>query len=66
MDYSDLDSGCFAAAFAVVAPPDARIVFSIAVRSGGFGDDELRDAGAIGIYDTPGDLAADLDNTPLA
>ncbi len=39
---------------------------AIAVRSGGFGDDELRDAGAIAIYDTPGDLAASLDDTPLA
>ncbi len=34
---------------------------AIAVRSGGFGDDELRDAGAVAIYDTPADLAADLD-----
>jgi HAD superfamily hydrolase (TIGR01509 family) len=33
---------------------------AIAVRSGGFGDDELRDAGAIAIYDTPGDLAKAL------
>jgi len=39
---------------------------AIAVRSGGFGDDELRDAGAVGIYDTPGDLAESLDDTPLA
>jgi HAD superfamily hydrolase (TIGR01509 family) len=39
---------------------------AIVVRSGGFGDDELRDAGAVGIYDTPGDLAAALDDTPLA
>jgi HAD superfamily hydrolase (TIGR01549 family) len=39
---------------------------AIAVRSGGFGDDELRDAGAIAIYDTPGDLAAALDHTDLA
>jgi HAD superfamily hydrolase (TIGR01509 family) len=39
---------------------------AIVVRSGGFGDDELRDAGAVGIYDTPGDLAAALDETPLA
>jgi len=39
---------------------------AIAVRSGGFGDEELRNAGAIGIYDTPGDLAAHLDDTPLA
>jgi HAD superfamily hydrolase (TIGR01509 family) len=39
---------------------------AIAVRSGGFGDDELQDAGAVGIYDTPGDLAKALDDTPLA
>jgi HAD superfamily hydrolase (TIGR01509 family) len=39
---------------------------AIAVRSGGFGDDELRDAGAIAIHDTPGDLLAALDETPLA
>lgn len=38
---------------------------AIAVRSGGFGDDELREAGAIAIYDTPGDLAKALDDTPL-
>jgi len=38
---------------------------AIAVRAGGFGDDELRDAGAIAIYDTPGDLAEALDETPL-
>ena len=39
---------------------------AIVVRSGGFGDDELRDAGAIAIYDTPGDLAKALGDTPLA
>jgi HAD superfamily hydrolase (TIGR01509 family) len=39
---------------------------AIAVRSGGFGDDELRTAGAVDIYDTPADLLADLDATPLA
>ena len=39
---------------------------AIAVRSGGFGDEELRDAGAVGIYDTPGDLVEALDATPLA
>jgi HAD superfamily hydrolase (TIGR01549 family) len=39
---------------------------AIAVRSGGFGDDELRDAGAVAIYDTPGDLAASLDETDLS
>ncbi len=35
------------------------------VRSGGFGDDELRDAGAVELYDTPADLVAALDGTPL-
>jgi HAD superfamily hydrolase (TIGR01509 family) len=39
---------------------------AIVVRSGGFGDDELNDAGAVAVYDTPGDLAADLGETPLA
>lgn len=39
---------------------------ALAVRSGGFGDDELRDAGAVGIYDTPADLTAALDATALA
>jgi HAD superfamily hydrolase (TIGR01509 family) len=39
---------------------------AIVVRSGGFGDDELRNAGAVGIYDTPGDLAEELDDTALA
>ncbi|MFB8757599.1 HAD family hydrolase [Streptomyces sp. NPDC059852] len=39
---------------------------AIVVRSGGFGDDELRNAGAIALYDTPGDLAKALDDTPLA
>jgi HAD superfamily hydrolase (TIGR01509 family) len=39
---------------------------AIGVRSGGFGDDELRQAGAIALYDTPGDLANALDDTPLA
>ncbi|MFK4865557.1 HAD family hydrolase [Streptomyces sp. CSMPJR101] len=36
------------------------------VRSGGFGDDELRKAGAAALYDTPADLAKALDDTPLA
>jgi hypothetical protein len=39
---------------------------AIVVRSGGFGDDEFREAGAIAIYDTPGDLAKALGDTPLA
>ena len=39
---------------------------AIVVRSGGFGDDELRDAGAIAVYDTPADLTAALDDTDLS
>jgi HAD superfamily hydrolase (TIGR01509 family) len=39
---------------------------AIVVRSGGFGDDELREAGAVAIYDTPADLMAALDETDLA
>ena len=39
---------------------------TIVVRSGGFGDDELREAGAVAIYDTPADLTAALDETDLA
>ena len=38
---------------------------AIVVRSGGFGDDELTEAGAVAIFDTPGDLAEALDDTPL-
>jgi HAD superfamily hydrolase (TIGR01509 family) len=39
---------------------------SIVLRSGGFGDDELRTAGAAAIYDTPADLTTALDDTALA
>jgi HAD superfamily hydrolase (TIGR01509 family) len=39
---------------------------AVVVRSGGFGDDELRDAGAIAIYDTPEDLTAALDEVDLS
>src|SRR3954452_19768143 len=39
---------------------------AIVVRSGGFGDDELRGAGAVALYDTPGDLAEALADPPLA
>jgi HAD superfamily hydrolase (TIGR01509 family) len=39
---------------------------ALVVRSGGFGDDELRAAGAVALFDTPGDLAAALDDTALA
>jgi phosphoglycolate phosphatase-like HAD superfamily hydrolase len=39
---------------------------ALVVRSGGFGDDELREAGAVAIYDTPADLTKALNDTPLA
>ncbi|MCU1615440.1 MAG: family hydrolase [Frankiales bacterium] len=39
---------------------------AVVVRSGGFGDDELTEAGAIALFDTPADLTAALDDTPLA
>ncbi|WET82428.1 HAD family hydrolase [Amycolatopsis sp. QT-25] len=39
---------------------------AIVVRSGGFGDDELLEAGAVALYDTPADLTKNLDHTPLA
>jgi len=38
---------------------------AIVLRSGGFGDDELRDAGALAIHDTPADLTAALGDTDL-
>ncbi|WP_448642036.1 HAD family hydrolase [Geodermatophilus sp. URMC 63] len=38
---------------------------AVVVRSGGFGDDELRDAGAVALFDTPGDLLAGINGTPL-
>jgi HAD superfamily hydrolase (TIGR01549 family) len=37
-----------------------------AVRSGGFGDEELREAGARDIFDSPEELRKKLDNTALA
>ena len=39
---------------------------TIAVRTGGFSPQELRDAGAISVYDSVVELRDDLDNTPLA
>lgn len=38
---------------------------TIAVRTGGFSDDELRGAGAGWVYGSLGELRADLDATPL-
>jgi phosphoglycolate phosphatase-like HAD superfamily hydrolase len=34
---------------------------SVGFRSGGYGDDELKDAGAYRVYDDPLDLLAHLD-----
>ncbi len=38
---------------------------TLAVRTGGFSVEELRDAGAIGVYESVEELHKDLDNTPL-
>lgn len=38
----------------------------IALRTGGFSEEELRAAGAVGVYESLPDLRADLDNTPLS
>lgn len=37
----------------------------VGVLSGGFSEQELREAGAIGVYDSPGRLAERLDETPF-
>lgn len=37
----------------------------IGVRSGGFGDQELRDAGSVAVYDDVADLLAHLDDSPI-
>jgi HAD superfamily hydrolase (TIGR01509 family) len=41
-------------------------VKTITVRTGGFGDDELRDAGSIEVYESVAELRAKLDETPLS
>ena len=38
---------------------------TLAVRTGGFSTDELREAGAIAVFDSLTELRDDLDNTPL-
>jgi HAD superfamily hydrolase (TIGR01549 family) len=43
----------------------AAKVKTIAVRTGGFGDDELLDAGAIAVFDSLGELRERLDETPF-
>ena len=44
----------------------AAKVKTIAVRTGGFGVDELRDAGAIAVYESLAELREHLDETPFA
>ena len=39
---------------------------TLAVRTGGFSEQELTAAGAVGVYDSLIELRDDLDNTPLA
>lgn len=48
-----------------VAAGEADIA-TVAVRTGGFSVDELRDAGAIAVFDSLRDLIDGLDDTPLA
>ncbi len=44
----------------------AAKVQTICVRTGGFGDDELLEAGAIAVYDSLAELREKLDETPFA
>lgn len=39
---------------------------TVALRCGGFPEDELRDSGALAIFDDPADLLARFDSSPLA
>ena len=41
-------------------------VETLAVRTGGFGADELREAGAAEVFESVAELCAELDRTPLA
>ena len=43
----------------------AAKVKTLAVRTGGFGADELLDAGAVAVYESLGELRAHLDDTPF-
>ncbi|MBV8956492.1 MAG: HAD family hydrolase [Solirubrobacterales bacterium] len=40
-------------------------VETLTVRTGGFGVDELREAGALAVYESVADLRANLDGSPL-
>jgi HAD superfamily hydrolase (TIGR01509 family) len=48
----------------VHAADDAGVK-TLTVRTGGFGDDELREAGAIAVFESVAELRAKLDETPL-
>jgi HAD superfamily hydrolase (TIGR01509 family) len=48
----------------VQAAKDAGVE-TLTVRTGGFGDDELREAGAIAVYESVAQLRSKLDETPL-
>ena len=41
-------------------------VQTLTVRTGGFGDDELREAGAVAVFESVAELGERLDQTPLA
>ena len=49
----------------IVAAREAGVQ-TLAVRTGGFGVDELREAGALDVYESVADLREHLDDTPLA
>ncbi len=49
----------------IIAASDAG-VSTLAVRTGGFGVDELREAGARGIFESVRELSEGLEDTPLA
>jgi HAD superfamily hydrolase (TIGR01509 family) len=48
-----------------IAAKKARVQ-AIAVRTGGFSDEELREAGAVAVFESLDDLIERLDETPLA
>jgi HAD superfamily hydrolase (TIGR01509 family) len=48
----------------VQAAKDAGVE-TVTVRTGGFGDDELREAGAIAVFESVAQLREKLDETPL-
>jgi len=49
-----------------VRAADDAGVQTLAVRTGGFGDDELREAGAVDVFESVAELRSKLEGTPLA